>query len=177
MRILKVIAIVMIAASARAQTTRDAFGPVGAPAIEAVIPQLYNGAHLQWTPKLAVVFADGSAKSVRIVEPAIRQESDGYTFVISIEFTDNELAVAAALSNMTPPADTSLTDIVAFKTTPSFAVTDVHRGQLATDASITRVVSLDFDDEPALIWPGVFVIYKAYYATTDWVGILAWGRK
>ena len=34
MRFLKVIAIVMIAASAHAQTTRDAFGPVGAPAIE-----------------------------------------------------------------------------------------------------------------------------------------------
>jgi len=177
MRTLKVIAIVMIAASAHAQTTRDAFGPVGAPAIEAVIPQLYNGAHLQWTPKLAVVLADGSAKSIRIAEPAIRQESDGYTLVISIEFTDNELAVAAALKTMTPPAETSLTEIVAFKTTPAFAVTAIHRGQLATDASITRVVSLDLADEPTFAWPGVFINYKAYYATTDWVGILAWGSK
>src|SRR5438552_18172822 len=73
MRILKVIAIVMIAASAHAQTTRDAFGPVGAPAIEAVILQLYNGSHLQWTPKVAVVLAEGSAKSIRIAESATRQ--------------------------------------------------------------------------------------------------------
>src|SRR5438552_8713154 len=128
MRILKVIAIVMIAASAHAQTTRDAFGPVGAPAIEAVIPQLYNGAHLQWTPKLAVVSTDGTAKAVRIAELAVREESDAFTFVISIEFTDNETAIAEQLRTMTPTAETSLTEIVAFKTTKAFAVTAIHRG-------------------------------------------------
>ena len=172
-----IIAIGIAAGSVNAQTTRDAFGPVAAPALEAVISQVYNGAHLQWTPKLAIVFADGSAKAVRIVEPAIREETDAYTFVISIEFTDNEKTLAQALNSMAPNGDLSLTDIIAFKTTKTFAVTAVHRGTLASDASITRVVSIELASEPTLAWPGAFVTYKAYYATTDWVGMFEWQSK
>jgi hypothetical protein len=175
--VLTIAAVGMLAGSVHAQATRDAFGPA-APAIEALIPQLYDGARLEWTPKLAVVLGDGTVKSVRIVEPVVRQESDGYTFVISIEFTDNEKVVAATLNRMEPGPETSLSEIVAFKTTPSFAVTAIHRGILASDASITRVVSLEASaDDTALPWPGVFVIYKAYYATMDWVGMFEWQSK
>ena len=182
MRTLKRIAFAIIATgitagAVHAQPTRDAFGPVAAPALEAVIPQLYSGAHLQWTPKLAVVFADSSVKTVRIVEPAVREEADAFTFVISVEFTDNQKAVAEALNAMAPTSETSTTEIVAFKTTKTFAVTSIHRGILASDASITSVVSLELADEATLTWPGVFVTYKAYYATTDWVGMFEWQSK
>jgi hypothetical protein len=111
------------------------------------------------------------------VDPVVREESDAFTFVISVEFTDNEKAVATTLNTMAPAAETSLTEIVAFKTTKNFAVTSIHRGTLATDASITRVVSIDLADEAALAWPGVFVTYKAFYATTDWVGMFEWQSK
>lgn len=164
-----------LSAGANELLVRESFGVEASRGLDAVVPQLYSGARLEWFPKIALVMPDQSRQALRLVGHVTREEADGYTFVVPIERTDGEREVARAIDAFEVPPDRSITEIVAFKTTRNFVVTAMKRASLNDAAAITRAVRIAAATESsAAAWPTVLLTYKAFYGAPEWVGMLEW---
>ena len=159
-------------------TTRTAFGTDKAPALESLVASLYPGSVVEWEPRLAIVAADGTRRALRINDSVQRNEAAGFTFVMPLEFPEDETDIKKSLSAFEPAVTVVRPEIVAFKTSSSYAITEIRRGGLSETAHLTEVVNMEIAETGVdLEWPEVYFTYRAVYGTTEWHGELGWGAK
>ena len=179
-RILALLLMLALAGPAAAgeAEVRAAFGVTSANALDKLIPALYPGARLQWSPSFEIVMADGSRKALRVPATLYRdQQSGGRTFIVALEFPGNEEAVATALDAMQPVSQVSRAELAAFKLNGQGALEGaVKRAVIPDPSPLTHVVALDEGiDFPDAVWPSVQLTYLATYAATnEWVGQVEW---
>jgi hypothetical protein len=160
------------------QLARAAFGVNKAPALEALVANLWPGSQLQWQP-LTIVGADKKERLLRIGDVVERKEADGsFTFVFALEFPEGEEQLLADIAAFRPVTTTSRSEIVACKTTAAFAITAVRRAYYNDTATVTQTNALELAVEGAdLPWPKLFMRYRAVYVTADWFGEIDWQGK
>jgi hypothetical protein len=161
-----------------ASDPKSNFGIERASLLEALIPVIYPGTHLEWQPQLAIV-QGGQRRLVRIGGMDVRTDATAYVGAVALQYPDTVGGIGAALSRYEPAGGQSLPEIIAFTATKQFAITAVHRGSLGDPSSALAEVSeveftsLTYDNA----WPDVFVTYRGTYGTSDWVGEIKWESR
>lgn len=168
----------MSAAAQAAVDARAEFGATRASLLEAIATNVYGG-HVEWSPKPTLVALDNTRRTMSVGGFTIRNDADGYTCAIAVEFPDTAPPILAALQRFEQPGGQSQPDIIAFKATRSFAITAVHRGTLGdAPASVATVLDVDFTTLTYdAAWPEVYVTYTGSYGTSEWFGEITWDAK
>ena len=161
-----------------AADARADFGIERAQLLEALVPSIYPGTHLEWQPQLAIVQGT-QHRLVRIGGMALKRDATSYTGAVALQYPDTLGNIPTALTSFQPYSGQSVPEIIAFTATKQFAITAVHRG-LLTDASaaIVNVTSVEFTMLTyANVWPDIFVSYSGSYGTSDWYGEIGWESR
>jgi hypothetical protein len=171
--------VLLLASAASAQDARTEFGLKRARLVEAVLLRMFPTATaVEWGSTLTLV-EGGNRREVRVAGVDYRPDEPGYTGVLTVELPAGRQAIYNAVDAFEPATARSLAEVVAFKATAQFAITELRRGSLGDATSLIEEVeavelaTLTYDQP----WPDVFVTYTGVYATAEFAGQVRWDAK
>lgn len=163
-----------------AQDARTEFGLTRARLLEAVLLRMFpTASQVEWGSTLVLVEGT-NRREVRVPDVDYRpDDGGGYTGVLTVEFPADRQAIHDAIGEFEPPPGRSLAEVVAFKASAAFAITELRRGSLGDPTSaIEEVEDVELTtltyDQP---WPDVYVTYSGVYASADFAGEVRWDAK
>jgi hypothetical protein len=172
--------LLLLAPAVMAQDARTEFGLTRARLLEAVLLRMFpTASKVEWGSTLVLVEGT-NRREVRVADVDYRpDDGGGYTGVLTVEFPADHQAIHDAIGAFEPPPSRSLAEVVAFKTSAAFAISELRRGSLGDPTSMIEEVddveltTLTYDQP----WPDVYVTYRGLYATTDFAGQVTWDAK